>query len=124
MYGRKKNDYLIFTINNSAACRHAHIYALFALRTAELQVSIMYKVKSGKKQKKRTCGINSFTVAFDNIKRMPKKSAAVVLSISLSIILLNAAVTVSRGFDMDKYIKNMVVSDFYITDKSIKQTAC
>ena len=84
----------------------------------------MYKVKSGKKQKKRTCGINSFTVAFDNIKRMPKKSAAVVLSISLSIILLNAAVTVSRGFDMDKYIKNMVVSDFYITDKSIKQTAC
>ena len=58
-------------------------------------------------------------MAFDNIKRTPKKALSVILSISLSVILLNAAVTISHGFDMDKYIQNMVVSDFYITDKTV-----
>ena len=74
---------------------------------------------AGKKQKKRTNKITPFSMAFDNIKRMPKKTVVVVFSISLSIILLNASVTITHGFDMDKYIQNMVVSDFYITDKTI-----
>lgn len=58
-------------------------------------------------------------MALGNICRMPKKAVSVILSITLSVILLNATFTLSRGFDMDKYIQNMVVSDFYITDKTI-----
>lgn len=93
-------------------CRYASkVSPIDAIRYTEIQ--------SGRKQKKRTKGISSFSMAFDNIKRVPKKTAMVVLSISLSVILLNTAVTISRGFDMDKYIQNMVVSDFYITDKTI-----
>ena len=56
-------------------------------------------------------------MAFDNIKRTPKKAVSVILSVSLSVILLNVTVTVSRGFDMDKYIKNMIVSDFTLRIK-------
>ena len=77
------------------------------------------EAKSGKRKEKKTSKVTPLRMAFDNIKRTPKKAVSVILSVSLSAVLLNAAVTVSRGFDMDKYIENMVVSDFYITDKTI-----
>ena len=73
----------------------------------------------GRKRKKKTSKITPLGMALDNIGRMPKKAASVILSISLSVILLHVTVTLSRGFDMDKYIQNTVVSDFYITDKAI-----
>ncbi len=97
-------------------CRYAaKISPIDAIRYNEAQ--------SDKKHKKKTAKITPFRMAFDNIKRTPKKAVSVIISISLSVILLNVAVTVSRGFDMDKYIQNMVVSDFYITDKTITSSA-
>lgn len=93
-------------------CRYAaKVSPVDAVRYTETQ--------GGRKRKKRTNKITSFRMAFDNIKRTPKKAVSVILSVSLSVILLNVTVTVSRGFDMDKYIKNMIVSDFYITDKTV-----
>ena len=58
-------------------------------------------------------------MAYANIRRTPKKTAAVILSLSLSLILLNGTVTIVSGFDMDKYIKESIVSDFYMTDASM-----
>lgn len=75
--------------------------------------------KAGRKKKKKTKKIDSFSMAAANIKRTPKKTIAVVLSLSLSMILLNGTVTIVSGFDMDKYIENQVVSDFYISDASL-----
>ena len=72
-----------------------------------------------KKHKRKTARVTPLSMTWRNIERMPKKTALVILSISLSIILLNVTVTLSKGFDMDKYIQNNVVSDFYITDKTI-----
>lgn len=77
------------------------------------------KSKSAKNKIQKTRKNAMLAMAWGNIRRNPKKSASVILSISLSMILFNAAVTLSSGFDMDKYIENSVVSDFYITDKSI-----
>ncbi len=73
----------------------------------------------GRKQSKKTAGVTPLKMAIANLKRTPKKAALVVISISLSVILLNITATISRGFDMDKYIQSSVVSDFYITDKTI-----
>lgn len=48
-----------------------------------------------------------------------RKTVFVVLSLALSIIMLNSTVTIVRGFDMDKYLENYVVTDFIVTDSSI-----
>lgn len=79
--------------------------------------------RNPKKQKKKTAKITCISMAYDAIKRTPKKAISVILSISLSMILLNVTVTLSRGFDLDKYLQNSVVSDFYITDQTILSAA-
>ena len=71
--------------------------------------------KTVKRSKKST----PFSMAAENMKRTPKKAIAVILSLSLSLVCLNGTVTLVKGFDMDKYIQNSVVSDFYIADASI-----
>ncbi len=74
---------------------------------------------SVKKKRKRTKRVTPFILAAGNIGRTRKKTAAVVLSLSLALILLNATVSLTHGFDMDKYLQDNVVSDFYITDASV-----
>ena len=72
-----------------------------------------------RKKSKRTRRVTPFSMAWENIRRTPKKTASVIISLSLSLILLNATFTLINGFDMDKYIENKAVSDFYITDASL-----
>lgn len=91
----------------------------YAAKISPIEAVRYTENSGGKKKKRKTKKTTSLVMALDNVKRTPKKAAAVILSVSLSVILLNATVTLSRGFDMDKYIKNMVVSDFYITDKTV-----
>ena len=91
----------------------------YAAKISPIDAIRYTEVQCVKKRKKKTEKVTPLKLAADNIKRTPKKAAAVILSLSLSVILLNATVTVSQGFDMDKYIQNSIVSDFYITDKTI-----
>ncbi len=72
-----------------------------------------------KKKRKRTKRVTPFFMAAGNIGRTKKKTATVVLSLSLALILLNTTFSLAHGFDMDKYLQNHVVSDFYITDASV-----
>lgn len=74
---------------------------------------------SSRKKAKKTRRVTPLSMAWDNIKRTPKKTASVIVSLSLSMILLNGTFTLINGFDMDKYIENRAVSDFYITDASV-----
>lgn len=75
--------------------------------------------RSVRKKAKRTKRVTPFSMAYDNIKRTPKKTVSVIVSLSLSLILLNSTFTLINSFDMDKYIENRAVSDFYITDASM-----
>lgn len=74
---------------------------------------------SSRKKAKKTRRVTPLSMAWDNIKRTPKKTVSVIVSLSLSMILLNGTFTLINGFDMDKYIENQAVSDFYITDASV-----
>ena len=74
---------------------------------------------SSRKKAKKTRRVTPLSMAWDNIKRAPKKTVSVIVSLSLSLILLNGTFTLINGFDMDKYIENQAVSDFYITDASV-----
>ena len=53
------------------------------------------------------------------MSRSRKKTAVVVLSLTLSMVLLNTLVTLLSGFDMDKFVSNLIVGDFVVSnDKS------
>lgn len=72
-----------------------------------------------KKGEKRTDKITTPRMAFENMKRQKKQTIVVVLSLSLSMILLNSVYACVKGFDMDKYVENEIVSDFSVSDASI-----
>lgn len=62
-------------------------------------------------------GPSLLKMAWANLGRSPGKTAITVTSLSLAVLLLNLAVTFTNGFDMDKYLVNMV-SDFIVADAS------
>lgn len=65
-------------------------------------------------QKKTTDGGRLYKMALSNLGRTGKRTVLVLISMSLSLILLNTVFTISRGFDMDKYLRKFVQTDFLI----------
>ncbi len=72
-----------------------------------------------KKTGRRARRVTPLTMAWANIWRSKKKLATVLLSLSLSLVLLNSVVSMVQGFDMDEYLKTQMVSDFLLTDASV-----
>lgn len=70
--------------------------------------------KYKRKTKKSSNGGKIFKMALSNLGRNKKKTVLVFLSMSLSLILLNSVFTISRGFDMNKYLAVFVDTDFLI----------
>lgn len=62
-------------------------------------------------------GASLFRMARANLGRSRGKTVITVISLSLSLVLLNVTVTLAGGFDMDKYLRDMKV-DFLIADAS------
>ncbi len=73
------------------------------------------KTKSRKSRK-----VSAFSMAWGNIGRTPKKVIMVVLSMSLSLILLNTVYTIINGFDMDKFVEEGIIGDFIVTDATMR----
>ncbi len=71
------------------------------------------------KKHKNTRAVSPLSMAAANLGRTPAKNAAVVLSLFLSLVILNSTVTLVKGLDMDKYLQNSMVSDFMITDATL-----
>src|SRR5699024_6067687 len=60
-------------------------------------------------------GVSLLSMAWTNLGRSRAKTAITILSLSLAVVLLNLTVTFTKGFDMDKYLQN-IVTDFQIAD--------
>lgn len=87
--------------------------ARIAARTAPVEaVRYTESQSSGKKEKKGEHGGKIFRMALANLGRSKSKTILVVLSLSLAVVLLNAAYTFANGFDMDKYLMKKVCTDF------------
>ena len=56
-------------------------------------------------------GASIFRMAWANLGRNRRKTVLTVISLSLSVVLLNMTVTLTSGFDMDKYLRN-ITADF------------
>lgn len=74
--------------------------------------------KMKKKQKTRRFSMMSLAAA--NMVRNKKKTALVIASLSLSLMLLNATYCLVKGFSFDQYVKNYLVSDIQISHFSTK----
>lgn len=105
--------------------------ALFALFTVLLSCSKPGKIaanvspieavryakgtRSTRDTRKSVVGTSLSKMAHANLGRSRAKTAITVVSLSLAIILLNLTFTFTNGFDMDKYLRNVVV-DFIISE--------
>ena len=76
-----------------------------------------------KKKGKKTRKISMHSFALENLKRNKKKTVLVVLSLSVSLILLNSVYSILKGFDMDKYVASRSVSDFMVADATVDNPA-
>ena len=56
-----------------------------------------------------------------NLGRSRKKLVLVAGSLSLSLIILNSVYTTVQGFDMDKFLESVMISDYMVTDRSVIQ---
>ena len=76
--------------------------------------------ENGKWKQKRTKKVSPFSMARAGLRRDRKKAVTVVISITLSLILLNGTYTMVKGFDMDKFLAESIVTDFSVMDVSLK----
>ncbi|MCY6484189.1 ABC transporter permease [Clostridium aestuarii] len=87
-----------------------------ASKVSPIEAVIYTGIKSQykKKSKESSKGAKIHKMAFANLFRNKKKTIVVIISMSLSLILLNAVYTITKGFDMDKFLSNNAVSDFNV----------
>lgn len=71
-----------------------------------------------KKQKKGRAKGKPLRMAWANLGRNKRKTVLVVASMALAVVLLQLTYTFAHGFDMDKYLRPWVVSDFILGDAS------
>lgn len=77
--------------------------------------------KHVREKKKKSRKVSPFAMALANLHRTPVKTIIVVLSLMLSLTLLNAMVTLLEGYDEEKYIDGQIPCDYILTDYTIAQ---
>lgn len=76
------------------------------------------KEKKKKQKKATTNGGKIWKMALRNLGRNKKKTILVMLSLCLSLSIFNYIFINTRSFDLEKYIQQIVASDFYMADKT------
>lgn len=89
----------------------AKVSPIEALRVSDGQ-------QSSKKTTKKSGGVSIWRMAVSNMMRNQKKLSLVVLSLSLSLIILNATYSLVNSFDKEAYLANMISNDYVIGDVS------
>lgn len=70
---------------------------------------------NNKKIRRKTSRLGKiYSMAFSNLSRNKKQTFIVVISISLSLVLLNSVFTYIKAFDMNKYLDNSLNTDFLV----------
>ena len=105
-------------------CRMAaRVSPIEALRWTEGKQTHHHGKKARKAAVRKTHTVTPFRMALASLRRDRRKAVTVILSLTLSLVLLNGTYTMVRGFDMDKYLEDYTVSDFTLTDASLSGTS-
>lgn len=71
-----------------------------------------------KKKSKKTGKVTTLRMAAANMGRNKKKTAAVITSLTLSLILINTSYSLVKSFSFDEYVKTYLVSDLMLNHYS------
>lgn len=69
-----------------------------------------------KKIKKGKGSSSLFSMAKDNLTRSKSKTVITIVSMALSVVLLNLTIVFTKGLDMEKYVSEFINGDFLIAD--------
>lgn len=85
-----------------------------AARVSPVEAVRFSGVEQGRKRgaKQTTDGGRLPRMALSNLGRSKKRTLLSILSMTLSLVLLNSVFTISQGFDMDKFLSKFVDTDF------------
>ena len=121
---------VVFSINPMIYCASIIFTFVTVLMSCEKPCSLASKVspmealryteKSAvRKKTKKSRRVSAFTMAVENVKRSRKKVIVVVLSLSMSMILVNSIYNMVHSFDMETYISNSITGDFQVTHSTV-----
>ena len=71
--------------------------------------------ESGRKKNKRTRNTTPRSLGMSNVRRDGTKAVLVILSLTLSLTLLNITYTILNGFDLERYVETQTNGDFEVT---------
>ncbi len=86
-----------------------------ASKVSPVEATKYTEVVKSKRKHRTTRGAKVHQMAFANLGRNKRKTVLVVISLSLSVVLLNILVTFTGGFDMEKYLSNLTCADFIVS---------
>ncbi len=73
---------------------------------------------TGRKTKKSKDGASVFRMAWANLGRNKKRTAVVICSLTLGLVLLTVFYAQNASFDMEKYLSDLAIADFEVADAS------
>lgn len=86
-----------------------------AAKVSPVEASKYVENITHKKKKRTTRGAKIHQMAFANLVRNKRKTALVMVSLALAVVLLNILVTFTSGFDMEKYLAKKSCADFIVS---------
>lgn len=94
--------------------------ARIAAKVSPIEAVRYQEITRGKKmQARNNTRFTNFSFASRNLSRDKKKVFWVVLSLSLSLVILNSVYTLLHGFNEDKYIEHSIATDFSVADATL-----
>ena len=84
-------------------------------RVSPVEASKYTETLKTKKKNRSTRGAKVHQMAFANLGRNKSKTVLVVVSLSLSVVLLNTLVVFVSGFDTEKYLESKSCADFIVS---------
>ncbi len=100
--------FLTVMISCRKPCKIAgNVSPIEALRYNEVNIGT-------KKKDKKSVKVTPLSVARNNMSRGRRKTIVVVLSLTMSMVLVNTLFTVLKGIDLDKYVSAQIVGDFIV----------
>lgn len=81
------------------------------------------RISKKKKSKTKSNRFSAFRFAYQNVFRDSKRCFFMVLSLALSMVVLNSVYTLIQGFDEDKYVAQFIKTDFSVSDATTDNPA-
>ena len=86
-----------------------------AAKVSPVEAAKYTEYRHPKKKRRRTRGAGICQMALASLGRNRMKTLLVILSLSLSVVLLNILITFVQGFDTEKYLDQKTCADFIVS---------